>query len=519
MHLTVTTQEIPYHSDSDVSSPTPVWWEMFDTWRLPLALRTGSEGMRDGLYGSINGEDRTGWLPKYPGEEQARYDIRRKATTLFPGFDDTVERLTSKPFVRPVTMEGDLPERLAELESDCDREGSTLTQFAARVMGAALTTGMTHVLVDFPATGGELDRASELRSGVNPYFVHIPAEALFAWRWGRTSAGTRYLRQIRYREHAEVETGEWGVSTIDRIHVYDFVTAEDEGPGLHTTFALDQKAARWVQEGEPQPTSFVGVPLVTYYTSYLRPMECSVPLQGVADLNLAHYQVSSEHRNVLTACGVAMLSRVGVSKAEADEGVAISPMSVLTSTNKDARIEWVEHTGAGVSAIERYLTQTEERMEALGMAPLQRQATRTLATTRMMDESKSETQAQAWVRDLEEVFTRCYRIAGEWVREDLPEDFAIRVYNEFGVLDGTAEELRELREARVAREISRETYLHEIRRRSLISEDTDIEEEMERIEAEGPDLASLQPVPGFGQGAAGEGIPDPGEPEEAENAA
>lgn len=467
-----------------VDTPSAVWEELYKRWELPLALRKGTDGMR---AGGVK------WLDREEAETQGQYAARLKRTFLHPAFDDTVERVVAKPFSKPITFRGELPERLMPMLEDVDGEGNNLDQFASELMLSAVTTGMSHVLVDFPRVDSPVSLAEERDMRLRPRFVHVPAERLFAWSWDRMPNGGIQLSSIRYKETREVEVGAWGSELRNLIHVYRF-----NHDGGSTYQAWEQQSDRitegsYVPVEDPVPITFSGVPLVTYYTGRAGAMEAAPPLQGIADLNLAHYQVSSEHRNVLNVVGVAMLFRTGVDGKAKDAKTVISPRAVYTSSVPDARMEWVEHSGAGVEAIERYLKQTEDRMEVLGMQPFN-SGTRLTATQRVMDESKTETTVQTWVRGLEDALTEAFRKAGEWIGEEVSEDFAVQVYNDFSVGPRVESDLRALDSARARRDIDKRTFLEELQRRGTLDQDRDLDEIIEATMDEGPDMSALAGV-------------------------
>ena len=480
----------------DVSTPSLGWSEMAERWLLPWYLRQGTRGMQ------AAGQK---WLPQEPAEKQDQWSIRLRRSVLHPAYDDTVRRLTAKPMARQVTTEGELPVELEPMLYDVDGHGHDLSQFAARFLDAGIDRGMVHMLVDFPSVGGTLDLATERRLGVRPRFTMIPAEALFAWRQAEDVNGRPYLAEIRYHEQVTEPAGEWGEQSVDLVHVYQFVTeaqveaarvAGAEPPlASKTTYRLQGGDHKWARVDE-RVISYVGVPLLTFYTDQESGfMRCAPPLEGLADLNLAHYQVSSDHRNILNIVGVAVLFRSGVTAEEREAGLVISPRVSLASVNPDAKMGWVEHSGKGIESIERYIRALEERMEVLGLTPMVEQSSAMTATKANIDESKSMTIVQSWVRDLETVLRQGFEIAAKWMRLVISDEFAVRVYNDFGLSPRTASDVEALIKARMAGEISRETFLAELRRRSVLSEDLDIEDEMERVDQEGPKLGTLTALP------------------------
>ena len=72
-----------------------------------------------------------------------------------------------------------------------------------------------------------------------------------------------------------------------------------------------------------------------------------------------------------------------------------------------------------------------------------------------------------------------------------PEDFSVDIYDDFGITLRAAADTKTLFDTRQAGDLSRETYLREIKLRGTLSETVDIDQELVRIENEGPDLGEM----------------------------
>jgi hypothetical protein len=160
-------------------------------------------------------------------------------------------------------------------------------------------------------------------------------------------------------------------------------------------------------------------------------------------------------------------------------------------------MSFVEHSGKGVDALRQALQDLEAQMESLGLQPLIRKRSGgETATGKAIDEAKTDSDIQMWIRAMELGLEAGFEMAGHWVKTQLPEDFSIDIFSDFG-LGMRAEFVADhLLKASQATRLSKETYLREIKGMSYLSDTVDIEEEMARIEAEGPPLAQM----GMGEG-------------------
>jgi hypothetical protein len=135
-------------------------------------------------------------------------------------------------------------------------------------------------------------------------------------------------------------------------------------------------------------------------------------------------------------------------------------------------------------------------MRALGMEPMtagsdvQRTALEVGA-----GEMRASASVQSWIRRLESALWDTFRIAGTWIGQTLPEDFAFNVFSDFVVAERTAQDIQALISLHQAGVLSKRTLLDEAKRRGLLAEGVDIDAEMDTAEAEAPAfLPSLFPA-------------------------
>lgn len=483
-------------------------------WRLPRALRGGTLAMREGAQE---------WLPQEEGEQTTKYATRLGRSVLYGAYDDTIAKLSGKPFARAVSITTDsLPGPLRALEDDVDGEGTSLTDFARDFFETALDRGLAHILVDYSGSAAGLTEEAERERGLRPVFLNIRPDRVIGWRKRIGESGGHQLDRVRYTGTRIEPDGPWGEEIIQTVRVIDF--SPSGGASQLWTKRTDQGEFVLDAESGQRRHTFKGVPMVTMYADRTGFMTGKPPLEPLAWLNLCHYQSSSDQRNILHFARVPMLAETGVTPEQTEDGFVrtIAASSRLASTDTNAKFYWVEITsGAGIEAGNADIQRMEDQMEVLGLQPLIRRTGTTTATERQSHDASEECQLQMLVRRCEAAIRRAFVIAGQWIGVKVPDEFRVNIFNEFGISARAGLDIDALLKARMGGELSRETFLREIRRRSVISEDTDIEEEMGRIEAEGPDLAAIQPVPGFGDTeGTGEDTEDDGdETEEQQNAA
>ena len=462
-------------ADSKVNDPSLAYQAMAERWELIHDLLGGTARMRE------VGKTR---LPMEPREEARAYENRLDRSYLYGALSDTLDKIVSKPFARPVSVRGALPEQLEELIKDATLRGQDLTQFARDLFTDAVTHGLSHVLVDFPRVGEGLSLAEEREGEVRPFLVRISPPDLIGWRSERSNGGRERLTQVRIMERRLVPDGPFGDREVEYVRVLDeeswqlWERAED-GDDFHM-----------VDEGTH---TFGAVPLVTCYIDATNFMTAVPPLEDLAWLNLAHWQSLSDQRNILRFARMPLLYQFGVSDEEVEAEITIGPSQLIRSVNPDAKMGYVEHTGAAIGAGERDLRALEAQMEVMGLQPLIEKTGGATATGRALDESRTHSNIQAWIRSLEDCLLECLTFALRWVGQETPDDLSIDVFSDFGVTLKAEQDIKSLIQMRASGLLTHKTFLDEVKRRGLLSDAVDVEAEIEAVEEEAEDIPMPAP--------------------------
>lgn len=484
----------------DPSSTSSAYDEMAERWALPLDLFGGTQAMRAAA---------TRWLPQEPAETDAAYAVRLRRSFLFNGYRDTVRRLISYPFSRPVALGDDTPEAVAALAEDVDLQGTDLTQFARAMLLDGAILGLTHVLVDYPPadpTGQPRSIADEARDGLRPFFVHVCPINVIGWRSERIG-GVETLTHLRIREAAVERDGEFGDVVVPRIRVFDLLPVVDSHLGdtevshqvLWSLWKLAPKSAStqehggWYFADSGVLTGVDRIPLVTCYANATGFMQGTPPLEDLAWVNLAHYQSGSDQRNILRFARAGILFGAGFT--EQDLGVTkrleIGANRMLLSENPAAQLRWVEHTGAAIGAGRQDLVDLKDEMATLGLQPLVNKPGGITATQAAIDTARATCDLRAWARSLESTISQAFAVAAQWMGVHLDSPVVVTIDDDWGLSVGTAEDVRQLIELRRSRAISRDTLWAELRRRGVLDDEFDIEDEASRLQAEEPPMGAF----------------------------
>lgn len=423
-------------------------------WPMIHALLGGTQAMRDA------GQT---YLPMEPAEEVDKYALRRDRSFLFGAYASSVKRIVAKPFSRPVKVTPDFNGKLDRFDEDVDGEGTNLTQFSKQLFEHGVNYGLSHFLIDFPIMPEEATLADEI--GIRPTWHHIAPPQLIFWKVEKDVSGTNILTEIRFRETTLKSKDLYADEEVETIRVF-----------RRTTWELWEKSTSWelIAQGE---NSLGFVPLVTVYLNKTGFLTGAPPLEDLAWLNVRHWQSSSDQTNILRFARCGIMHAKGFSDKEAKD-INIGPNELVTSIDAKATLGWVEHSGKAIEAGERDLNDTEARMELLGLQPFIARSSASTATSKLIDESKIETEVQSWVRALEIALSQGIAITKEWLKIEKDNE-VVDVFNDFSLSIKATTDIDQLLKIRLAKEITSGLFLTEVKRRGLISDSVIIEDEVQ----------------------------------------
>jgi len=477
------TGTLPNDSDKvDVQSVS--YQAMSEKWKPLHALLGGTNEMR---------ERKDTYLPREEKETKNQYDIRVARSYLFNAYGDTVGKLSDKPFTKPVTISGaEGVDWIEEIQANVDGVGTEISQFGRELLNACLVYGKTHVLVDFPFVPGGLTMAEEKELGVRPTFVHYTAVQLLGWK-SEVVNGKRRLLQIRLYEVQVEPSGLYGDWEVEYIRVFNAPgTITEDNPDGKGTWELWRKTPNddEFKQDKVGTHTFGEIPFITIYAEKTGFMTAEPPLYNLAQLNIAHFQSYSDYRHALRFQSFGMVFISGITQEEADDVTAVGPNRLIHAKNPEAKASVIEHQGKALAAAREHLKMLEELMQVLGLQPLMQKSSST-ATGEAIREGKNNASIQTWIRAIEAGIYACYEFAAKWGKQELPSDFGVDIFSDFALSYAATKDIELLLKAREKGEISRETFLYELKRRAMLDEATDIDEEMERIDQEGPKLFEI----------------------------
>lgn len=458
---------------NDPSTVLPAVSAMREDWAIVDALLGGTKAMR------VAGEQ---FLPKWPKEESEAYKARLQLSTLLPAYGETVQNMTGRVFAEPIVLGEEVPEQIRSYADNIDRQGNNLQVWAQSLFSMGLSHGLCHVLVDYPRAEGVRTRADEKAAGVRPYAVVIRPEQVLGWK-STGQAGEQMLSQFRYLEAVEEDdpNNDFAVKVVPQIRVLE--------PGKWQVYRKQgdgKSVGRWALHDEGT-TSLQQIPLATFYTKRTGFMTAVPPLMDLAHLNIKHWQSQSDQDNILHVARVPMLAVIGIDDESYELKVGTSSATKLPPGGD---MKFVEHTGKAIEAGRQSLQDLVDDMRIAGAKLLHKEKQATKTAAQAEEEAAQEmSPLETMAGSLEDCIDQVLQFFADFIGE--ASGGFVQANGNFSVDYAPETTLPLLLNMANAGKLSGETLFKEYQRRGVLSDDLDWQDEMERIDEQGPALGLL----------------------------
>jgi len=430
-------------------------------WLLIEQLLKGTRGIRQG---------HRKFLPQFPREADDSYDVRLSKAVLSP-FYKRLELLLAGMLTRKPVRLTDVSDQVTEQLFDVDLQGNDLQTWLFNTARIALRYGHVGVLVDAPRAG----------ENGRPYWITISPRELLGWRT-EIADGRQRLTMLRIAETVTVPDGKYGEKDVERVRVLT--------PGAYEIHEKDEKGDyKIVDEGR---TSLSEIPFAVAYANRTGVMESIPPLDDIAELNLQHYQVSSDLSNILSVSAIPLLAIYGFPQSAEEISAGASEALALPET---ARSEYIEPSGNSFDAQFKQLEQIENKINGLGLAAvLGAKLVGESAEAKRIDRSQGDSTMMVIAQQMQDLIDNCLRFHAQYLQQ--PVAGSSQVNRDFMGQRLEPQEIQALLQLYTAGTITQDTLLNELANGDVLSEDFDIEEEVEATQNGGLiEMEQPQPEP------------------------
>lgn len=446
------------------SEPSPVYTKMLPRLQRMMDVYGGNETMR---------EANEKYLPKLNVDSLESYYARLNALAIENSVRDAVEGYVGRIFSKPATLGKDWEAHASAKQwwEDIDRKGNNGNSFFRRVVAMGIRDGISWVFVDMPLNDAQT-LYEERKAGIRPYCTfYSAADVIFV-------LADDQGRIIDFRVKEDVssvdEVGRMNTDTRYRRYT----------PGLCQVYKED---GTMLAEMQMSFSPERGVPVVPYITDpepgadfYVKP-----PLMDMADLQIRLWQSTGEQQNCLRIARCPFLFGTGLHIGK--EKVTIGAETLFHSDNADASLQWVEISGGSLSAGDKDIENIQKAIEAEGLKPLISSVGNRTATEVSTGEARATSPLRKMAADAQDMIENVLRFMDIWVNgeNNNTDGWSISLNSNFDIALAESATLAELRFAVTNHMITKQTYLAELKRRDIVSEDVDINVELEALAAAG----------------------------------
>lgn len=365
---------------------------MAPVWRYVDDLFEGSSAWIERLpNGTIKATAKSQiYLPSFSREHPKDYQSRLSATPYVDRFATAIRDFVGLILHNGVRFNNRSPV-MAEHWKNIDNRGNSGEVFLSELAIAVMRRGHSFVLVDSPAADSDVVP--------RPYWVHVHAPQVKNWR-SENRNGKELLSQVTIERCELVADGGFG----EKMQTSYLVLS----PGRYATYVIEGKGddqklvelpgrsgVHGVRRGD-QIAPLGSLPLVPVYGgSQSGFLQSTIPLKTLADLNLTHYRLFSDHLNKVHLCCFPTPVRVGTMGEQPE--LVLGP-GVTVDVPPGGSFFWSEPQSSSIEQSRRELEAIEVAMDFLGIQYLVKPSDRQAAMVSLIQAAKVESSLELFVR-------------------------------------------------------------------------------------------------------------------------
>lgn len=464
-----------------VNQPTQFYIEQEKRWKMTRALMGGTEVIREAEYD---------FLPKEEAETRRSYDARLSRSVLFGAYKKTISTSTGRPFSKPIDFDK-FKKRLLDFNEDIDLQGNNIDVFARNWFMTSLAHSHAFCLIDHPKRPdieGVSDDLPSLETeqelNLRPYWRIVAPYDVIGWR-SIIRNGVEIPTQVRIRETATKDVGMFDCIEVKRVRVLT--------PGFYELYEENPSNGQWsvVDRGvylDAMGEPLGRIPIVPFFSGPVYGFYQARPIfEDLAYMNILHWQSQSDQENILHVARVPILFGAGFHEGDNLEIGA----SRWVRGPEGSTLSYVEHSGAAIQAGRDSLEDLENRMRIMGAEVLVRDPNRITATQKILDTEESNSELQTLVLMFQDALEQAYLLTAQWIGDESAVG-EVSIFRDFGISAADFQEANVILQMRLSKQISQETFLDEMKRRGILQEDLNVEDEIALLESETP--AMPEPV-------------------------
>jgi hypothetical protein len=437
--------------------------QAYDCWTLLNA---------DGL-----GKSKEKYLHREPAEPNGAYLARLDRSTYTPIYRDSIRSYAGLLSRFQII---DAPPSMEANDDNVDLQGSSMQSFLTMADEMVLRDGGTFIMVDMMPVGGADNFFDQMNDGRHPYLIAIDRNDVINWQVSY-DRGIESVNQVTIRQLRSVPDpdGAFG-SKVEPV--YYVLT-----PGKVESYRLVKSdASRWSnQKIDEIATSLPIIPLGWYGATTSRFAQGDLPMDGLADLSIQHFQMRSDLAELLHKCAMPVPVRKGapVGPDGKPAPLILGPNTAVDLSAEGGDFSFAEPTGKSLERHQSEIKHVEELMDRSSLNFLYGANVKT-ATEASLRASQVSSSVSALIRNKTSMFNTLMRLwawyAGE--QSSITNESGLAINDSLISKPIEASEMAQLVNLYTNELLSRRTVLDELQRGGVLDPDLVVADEIERIE-------------------------------------
>ena len=437
--------------------------QAYDCWTLLNA---------DGL-----GAAKEKYLHREPAEPAGSYKARLDRATYTPMYRDSIRSYAGLLSRFQII---DAPPSMEANNDNVDLQGSSMQSFLTLTDEMVLRDGGAFVMVDMMPDSSADNFFDQMNDGRHPYFISISRSDVINW-------------QVSYDR---------GRETVERVTVRQLRSTADEGfgnrvepiyyvltPGKVETYRIVKTdTSRWAnQKIDEMATSMPVIPLVWYGATTTRFAQGDLPMDGLADLSIQHFQMRSDLCELLHKCAMPVPVRKGAPTGPDGKRapLVLGPNTAVDLDGESGDFRFAEPSGKSLERHQDEIKHVEELMDRSSLNFLYGANIKT-ATEASLRASQVASSVSALIRNKAATFGVLMRLwawyAGE--QSSITKESGLAINDSLISKPVEASEIAQMVNLYSNGLLSRQTVLEELQRGGVLDPDLVVDQEIDRIEGD-----------------------------------
>ena len=429
------------------------------------------------LNGVERGSRKEAYLQREPAEPSAAYKARLNRATYAPIYRDSIRSYAG--LLGRFNLI-DVPTSLDDNKHDVDLQGSSIQSFLTSVDEMVLRDGGAYIMTDMMPDSSADNFFDQSNDGRHPYFIQVRRSDVVNW-------SVSYKRGIESLEHATIRMlrsvsdseGAFG-NKIEPVYYY--LT-----PGKVQIYRVVKSGpSRWENLlVEEINTSMPVIPLTWYGATSSRFGQGDMPLTGLAELSIQHFQMRSDLCELLHKCAMPVPVRKGamVGPDGRPAPLVLGPNTAVDLPAEGGDFKFSEPSGQSLDRHQTEIKHIEELMDRSSLNFLYGVDVKT-ATEASLRSSQVASSVSAMIRNKTSAVNALIRFwawyAGE--QSQVGAETGIAINDSLINKPLEANEMAQLVNLYTNELLSRKTVLDELQRGGVLDPDMMIDDEIARIE-------------------------------------